>query len=656
MMDDALLEIILGRLDKVGLGKEATDVLLGACEGDEALAQVLGGMPPPRPTRVADADVAEAAGAYLSSITLRGFRGIGQQTCLSLQPGPGLTLVVGRNGSGKSSFAKGLEALFTGAVRRWADHSAVWGEGWRNLHVPEQVDISAELAIQGAGTATVRRHWEPGAPLSNSQVSVQVAGEKRTGMERLGWDEALVTYRPFLSHSELEAFFGKPSQLYDLLATVLGLDELTETAKRLAGARKGAEAPLDAAKKDLVGLRERLGALDDERATACAAALSKKIWDLDAALALATGAVAGPGGDLERLRALCRLELPNEDEVLAVVGELGSAAQALVAVAGTKTARARSLAGILQAALTHHGLHHDMDCPVCGRSGALDAEWRRAAELEVARLRSEAEAADRAHRRAEQARARVRALVAAVPQALVRGTPAALEVSPALVAWQAWAQVPDETAADDLEVLAEHLLAAWAPLVDAVGALVARSGAILAESEDRWAPTAAAVSAWCAAAAEALIRSILVPALKAAETWLKGATDDIRNARLAPLADEARLIWAQLRQESNVGLGVLRLAGSFTQRHLELDVSAGVLSERPLGEAGKEQPAVEHVGPDVEAGGCRAEHRGDEGPGEHDAQLVHDRADHLRLSSRAHALVRVPEALEGGVLQVAGQP
>ncbi len=185
-------------------------MLLGACEGDEALAQVLGGRPPPQPTLVADGDGAQAAGAYLSSITLTGFRGIGPQACLSLQPGPGLSLVVGRNGSGKSSFAEALEVLFTGAVRRWEDHSAVWGEGWRNLHAPDRVDISAELAIQGAGTATVTRHWEPGAPLSTSQVSVQVSGEKRTGMERLGWDEALVTYRPFLSHSQLEAFSASP--------------------------------------------------------------------------------------------------------------------------------------------------------------------------------------------------------------------------------------------------------------------------------------------------------------------------------------------------------------------------------------------------------------------------------------------------------------
>jgi hypothetical protein len=52
---------------------------------------------------------------------------------------------------------------------------------------------------------------------------VQVAGEKQAGIERLGWSSALADYRPFLSHSELEAFFGSPSGLYELLASVLGL-------------------------------------------------------------------------------------------------------------------------------------------------------------------------------------------------------------------------------------------------------------------------------------------------------------------------------------------------------------------------------------------------------------------------------------------------
>lgn len=51
-----------------------------------------------------------APAAYLHSITVEGFRGIGRPATLDLVPGRGLTLVIGRNGSGKSSFADALEA------------------------------------------------------------------------------------------------------------------------------------------------------------------------------------------------------------------------------------------------------------------------------------------------------------------------------------------------------------------------------------------------------------------------------------------------------------------------------------------------------------------------------------------------------------------
>jgi hypothetical protein len=75
----------------------------------------------------------------------------------------------------------------------------------------------------------------------------------------------------------------------------------------------------------------------------------------------------------------------------------------------------------------------------------------------------------------------------------------------------------------------------------------------------------------------------LVASVKEAEKWLKAATDDIRNERLAPLARQARSIWGMLRQESNVDLGAIRLAGSSTSRHVELDVSVDGAAGSALG-------------------------------------------------------------------------
>jgi recombinational DNA repair ATPase RecF len=57
--------------------------------------------------------------------------------------------VVGRNGSGKSSFAEALEVLFTGESKRWAGRSKIWKEGWRNLHQGHPAEIQVRLVMEG---------------------------------------------------------------------------------------------------------------------------------------------------------------------------------------------------------------------------------------------------------------------------------------------------------------------------------------------------------------------------------------------------------------------------------------------------------------------------------------------------------------------------
>jgi energy-coupling factor transporter ATP-binding protein EcfA2 len=207
-MDDVLLDIVLQRLEQSPLEDQATNLLLAAFESEDSLFAQLGGQAARRPS--SDRTIAtrpEPAGAYLRSLTVSGFRGIGPPATLKLEPGPGLTVVVGRNGSGKSSFAEALEVLLTGELRRWAKLPVVWRRGWRSMHHPEQAEITAEFLVQDAGPAVVQRTWRDSADFARSSVSVQVAGEKKAGLERLGWSAALVNHRPFLAHGELEAFW-----------------------------------------------------------------------------------------------------------------------------------------------------------------------------------------------------------------------------------------------------------------------------------------------------------------------------------------------------------------------------------------------------------------------------------------------------------------
>src|SRR5258708_21032706 len=130
------------------------------------------------------------------------------------------------------------------ASRTTARAGRSWRQGWRSMHHQERAEITAEFLVEGAGRAVVQRTWPAGADFTGSSVYVQFAGEKRAGLDRLGWSEALAEYRPFLSHSELEAFFGSPSGLYELLASVLGLDDLTLAAASLSHPRPPPESAL----------------------------------------------------------------------------------------------------------------------------------------------------------------------------------------------------------------------------------------------------------------------------------------------------------------------------------------------------------------------------------------------------------------------------
>ena len=161
-MDEAVYRIVVDQVSQAGLSDDVGLLVLAACEGQDQLDAVLGGEPMPRPRAGEDTGEGEPVGAYLGSVRVEGFRGIGPEATVGLAPGPGLILVVGRNGSGKSSFAEALELLLTRDSRRWSKpRSAVWREGWRNVHHTGQTRLLADLIIDGqAGPTRVTRSWD----------------------------------------------------------------------------------------------------------------------------------------------------------------------------------------------------------------------------------------------------------------------------------------------------------------------------------------------------------------------------------------------------------------------------------------------------------------------------------------------------------------
>jgi len=153
--------------------------------------------------------------------------------------GSGLTLVVGRNGSGKSSFGRGTRGPAHGDSLRWKERAAVWREGWRNLHHPAAA-LDATFLVEGESAPCVRvaavggrggvRRREGGGP---------AAGRERVRPRVPGVDRRPAHASPFLSYNELGSLLDEgPSKLYDALSSILGLEDLVAawTASRNPGA------------------------------------------------------------------------------------------------------------------------------------------------------------------------------------------------------------------------------------------------------------------------------------------------------------------------------------------------------------------------------------------------------------------------------------
>jgi recombinational DNA repair ATPase RecF len=576
-VDPYLQQVILDRLtadDQVD--DRVADLVLAACEGRDALEIAIGGEAPDRPSvSPSDAPRPEPPGAYVKSITVEGFRGIGAPATLQLSPGPGFTLVVGRNGSGKSSFAEGLETLLTGANLRWESRTKVWREGWQNIHHTGSTTLAAELYVdEQPGLLRVARTWPHGSDVKAANECTALLGDGTpTTLSELGWDVALSRYRPFLSYAELGAMFDELATMYDALAAILGLEEAERLADELRAARLPRERAFKDFKAERDGLLERLAACDDERAAASVTALRSRTPDF-AALELALeGLIDGgdPEGELERLRRLARLSPPDAARVEEAVAALERSAVRLDALQATDAAREAAVADLLDAALGHHELHDDPHCPVCGTRNVLDAAWVARATAEVRERRTRAREYEAARNAAATARRALEGLAGTLDADSIARLASEMEIEPGSIV-QAWARWRGSIDGADGHHMAP-VRRAYSEMAAAVTALVDLARAEVDRRDDAWRPIAADVRAWVPDAEAAVAGQQQLPDLKAAEKWAREAAAELQAERLAPIANAAKANWDELRQESNVSLDGFWLRKSGNVRRAEVAVS-----------------------------------------------------------------------------------
>lgn len=507
-------------------------------------------------------------GVYLGRISVRSFRGIGVETTLDVPAGPGLTVVSGRNGSGKSSFAEALEVALTGTTYRWQNRSVQWQVPWRNLHCAATPRIDVRFRADGGDEARIVSEWA-GEDLGSR--TRELTGD--IGIDTPAWEAALETYRPLLTYEELgQILAARPSELYDALATVLGLGQLTDAIKHLTAMHKSHEEPARALKAERQDLLAALRLRDDgtdQRITQAIALLKASVPDADPVRALATGTEAGAAAGTAALRAFVALNGLDPAEAEAAAAELRAAVAACADVTDGASATLQRRLTAIRAALAAHEHDGDMRCPVCG-----------VGELDTARtmtLRAEAEAADSAigrltaaAARVDRARAAARGSVRPVPTALTASSDTAVdrEQDAALTAWREWSDAPR----DDL-ALADHITTSLPRVATAVAHLRASAAAALTERDDSWAPLAGRLAELAGLADAATAAKPAADATKAALNWLKANDQALKDERLAPISEHAARIWEQLRQESNVEIAGLGLSGSATRRRVTIDAT-----------------------------------------------------------------------------------
>jgi energy-coupling factor transporter ATP-binding protein EcfA2 len=550
-MDPVLRTLLLERLGAGDLDAEARRVIeLAVDTGAESAASA-----PP---------------VWLRSVSVEGFRGIGPEARLELEPSPGLTVVVGRNGSGKSSFAEGLELLMTGALKRWEKRPKAWTETWQCLHHTGPTRLSAELLLEGSSESVgLSQEWPHGAGYGDSSGRAEPAAV----LAAHGWDRDLPSFRPFLSYAELATMFDTLSSLYDALAPVLGLADVDELAKRLGEARLAYDNQRKAVAAQKETLLARLDP-EDERAALVAGVLGARRPDLDALAELLRDAPEY-GAEVAQLRRLAGLAVPTDDEIAAAFEAVRVTERAHADAAGTDAKRATDVASLLRRALA---VRDGEDCPVCGTPGVLDDAWAAHAAEHAAALEQHAAALTAAERELGLARRRVEGLL----DATARAAPAAARGAGLAVPDEASiCEAPPAVLADLPAALdsPEAVLAAAAQL----RALSDLAGAELSRRGSAWRELAGQVGAWLDDAREVEQRAGTLKALKEAEKWVKGAAEHLRAERFAPISERAIANWRELRQGSSVDLHEITLKKVGRGGRADFDVRADGDAANALG-------------------------------------------------------------------------
>jgi DNA repair exonuclease SbcCD ATPase subunit len=437
----------------------------------------------PLPDPEDSGDATSESQLYWKRLSVRGFRGIGEEVSLVLDPSPGLTIVSGRNGSGKSSLAEAFEALLYNDLQRWEKRPAAWTRGWANVHSEGPVYAEAEFVRRGDGDAFIaRRTWpDRKAKLGKSRVALKHGKENAPSLSGLPGYALRDTFRPMLSYGELgRQLEGKPAELFDKVAQILGLESLKDARKNLSTARSNRKKRVDEVEGAAGKLIAELEPIEDERAREALDALRTPGWDLDALQATLEGRSPASRG-IAQLRRIAGTEVARIEDIRRLETNLQEKLDEAEKARASDSGVASALATLLRKAVDFHGVTGDLDaCPVCEQPCELGDAWRQSARLRIAEAEAAAVRMQEAEEEVELARGHLEGLLPDIsPEDLTPASQAGLAITPLETLQQI-----DPTDPRELLDFSRRHAAALLQLVDA---LVRRCLGTLTDREYAWA-------------------------------------------------------------------------------------------------------------------------------------------------------------------------
>jgi energy-coupling factor transporter ATP-binding protein EcfA2 len=502
---------------------------------------------------------------FLKSIEVEGFRGIGAKHKLRVDPSPGLTLIVGPNGCGKSSFAEAVERAVTGTTLRWAQATTDERANWRNVHHPVCGLRLVWQAERETAESSLKVSWNIDEELNGGRAEIRRPDESSRPWSATEWQAAVSSTPPLLSYAALSAVLGgKQSELFDVFNPILGLASIESLGEKLRLAIKHFDTLIKAESEARAAAV--VTCLGSEVGELAELAAQINIGSVDASDAssevLAAMGAADAGDDLTRLARLPGLD---DNHVVQLVARLVEIEAEIGELQDTGQARAAELANLLTAALHVHQPGESIDCPVCG-TGALDDEWRATTVTQLDVHRRASMSLVNLQRESTSMRGQIASAFPAKGDVVpVDSVPASEELRTYIEEIQGPLSSPAKHPAELTE--AATLVAT---LIAEVHAQIAGQRAVAAE---RCKPALLAIQAWETAVGHADGVAAKRSNFKKARNWVGDVTKVLRSRRLESLNDEILGYWAKLRQSSSVEMLPPELTGVNTSRAVELSCS-----------------------------------------------------------------------------------